>query len=260
MLWLTLLSGVNTMKATNRESEEMERLLEQARNREEFAREKLILLYKPFVLKVTTQICGRYLNWEQDDELSIALIAFNEAIDAYNPNGNMSFLRFSQGVIHRRLVDFFRKEGKQRRFYSVTFDPKSNKEIEVIDQSSAWEHYRARDQQESLSEAVAAFKVILGAYGMTVSDLLKACPKHRDTRENLMDVARTMSLHDDLLNYLKKNKQVPVKELSLVTGVSRRVLENGRKFLIAICLILAMPELYPLRSFTIFPDAGLPDK
>ena len=44
-------------------------------------------------------------------------------------------------------------------------------------------------------------------------------------------------------------KLLPVKELESMTGTSRRVLEKGRKYLIAIVIILSDPRFYPLKSF-----------
>lgn len=44
-----------------------------------------IRAHKAFITKVSSKICSRYLTWDKDDELSIALIAFNEAIDNFDP-------------------------------------------------------------------------------------------------------------------------------------------------------------------------------
>jgi len=54
-------------------------------------------------------VVGRYVAYGQDDELSIALMAFVEAIRSYDVSkGN--FLSFSQNVIKRRIIDYYRKE------------------------------------------------------------------------------------------------------------------------------------------------------
>ena len=54
----------------------------------------------------------------------------------------------------------------------------------------------------------------------------------------------------NLLQYLTKNKCLPLKELELLTGIKRKVLERGRKYLIATILILSDPEFRSLKSFT----------
>ena len=45
---------------------------------------ELIDSYKPFIAKTVSSVCKRYIH-ESDDEFSIGLIAFNEAIQKYIP-------------------------------------------------------------------------------------------------------------------------------------------------------------------------------
>jgi RNA polymerase sigma factor len=47
--------------------------------------EKLIEEYKPFIASLTSKVSRRYVEYGSDDELSIAMMAFVEAIKAYNP-------------------------------------------------------------------------------------------------------------------------------------------------------------------------------
>ncbi|WDC84568.1 sigma factor [Caloramator sp. mosi_1] len=47
-------------------------------------RDKLIEQNKDFIYKIASSICKRRLSWENDDELSIALIAFNKSIETYD--------------------------------------------------------------------------------------------------------------------------------------------------------------------------------
>ena len=44
---------------------------------------ELIHSYKPFIAKTVSSVCKRYIH-ESDDEFSIGLIAFNEAIQKYH--------------------------------------------------------------------------------------------------------------------------------------------------------------------------------
>jgi len=77
-------------------------------------REEFIQNHKPFIVKTSSELCKRYLTWGHDEELSIALVAFNEAIDCYKPDERASFHCFSKTVIKRRLIDYFRKESKHQ--------------------------------------------------------------------------------------------------------------------------------------------------
>lgn len=63
---------------------------------------------KELIYKITQGICNRKLSWENDDELSIALIAFNHSCDTYEiSKGN--FYSYTKIVIRNSLFDYFRK-------------------------------------------------------------------------------------------------------------------------------------------------------
>jgi len=45
--------------------------------------------------------------------------------------------------------------------------------------------------------------------------------------------------------YLERTGRLPLQELELATGLSRKVLERGRKYVLALSLIFAHPEEFP---------------
>ncbi|ATA59272.1 RNA polymerase sigma factor SigI [Geobacillus stearothermophilus] len=59
-------------------------------------RNELIEQYKPFIAKTASSVCKRFIR-EEDDEASIGLIAFNEAIEKYAPHKGGSFLSREKG-------------------------------------------------------------------------------------------------------------------------------------------------------------------
>src|SRR4029079_10454095 len=100
-------------------------LLLRARGGDDEARNQLLKDYMPFVAKSASQATGRYIRQGQDDEFSVALTAFNEAIERYDVERGTNFLGFADTVIKRRLIDYFRsKQAKQRDL------PLSNFEVE----------------------------------------------------------------------------------------------------------------------------------
>lgn len=224
--------------------------LQLAKNGDEIIREEFIKNHKPFIVKTTSNICKRYLAWGNDDELSIALVAFNEAIDNYKINEGTSFYSFAKTVISRRLVDYFRKESKHQ---VLSLNPLEDDSNNLCDYDSAvsYELYKEEEQKYDFAETVKSYVTVLAEYGITLEDLVEVSPKHRDTKVTLFRVAQALCNHPNLLQYLYKNKLLPLKELELVTGVKRKVLERGRKYLIATALILTNPELDALKGFTI---------
>ena len=67
-------------------------LIKRARHNDHTARETLILQHKTLITSLAAAICKRSLHWDNDDELSITLIAFNEAIDNYDETKGLSFI------------------------------------------------------------------------------------------------------------------------------------------------------------------------
>ena len=86
------------------------------------ARDELIRNHRDFIAKTSSRACNRYLTWD-NDELSVALIAFNEAVDKFSPDEGAAFQTFAQRVIRNRLVDYFRKESKHRHLSLSPMDP-----------------------------------------------------------------------------------------------------------------------------------------
>ena len=72
----------------------------------------LIKQFKPFIASVIQKRLGKFLAYGVDDELSIGLLAFNEAINSYNINKGR-FLSFSRLVITNRIIDYYRKQSRQ---------------------------------------------------------------------------------------------------------------------------------------------------
>jgi RNA polymerase sigma factor len=94
-------------------------------------------------------------------------------------------------------------------------------------------------------EEIERFQKTLMEYGLSLRDLVNASPKHKDARMNLLKVARTLAGDSDLLALLVEKKRLPLNELSLATGVSRKTLERGRRYILAASLIMGFPDEFP---------------
>lgn len=220
-----------------------------AQQGDSLAREELIKSHRVFIAKASSKICNRYLAWDNDDELSIALIAFNEAIDHFDPQAGASFYSFAQTVMRRRLVDYFRKEGKHQHL-SLSPLNAEDEELSRYDLEASQEQYEEGQHKTEFAQVVENYVRVLKAYGVTLNDLVKISPKHRDSKQTLIRVALALNHHPTLLAQLKRQKLLPIKELELLTGIKRKVIEKGRKYVIALALILSEPEFYPLKTFT----------
>ncbi|RYD02370.1 hypothetical protein N752_23860 [Desulforamulus aquiferis] len=101
-----------------------------------------------------------------------------------------------------------------------------------------------------MAETIELYQQQLRSYDITLEDLVRCSPRHRDTREKLMQVAMTVAHDPDLLGFLKNYSKLPAKILVERTGLSNRVLEKGRKYIIATVILLTDPNLSVLKRFT----------
>lgn len=80
-------------------------------------RERFIEGHETFILRSAGKVCHRHVT-TSDDEWSIALSAFNEAIDGYD-EAKGSFEGFAYTVISRRLTDELRRQYRHASEISV---------------------------------------------------------------------------------------------------------------------------------------------
>ena len=109
------------------------------------------------------------------------------------------------------------------------------------------------ENQDAFAEVVKNYVRVLCYYKVTLDDLLKVSPKQRDSKQTLLKAALALSNNPGLMAYLKTHRLLPIKELEVLTGVKRKALEKGRKYLIALALILSEPAFYPLKTFMQIP-------
>ncbi|MEG6616981.1 RNA polymerase sigma-I factor [Peptococcaceae bacterium 1198_IL3148] len=228
-------------------------LIIRAKNGDGLARDKLLKKHYNFIAKVSSVICGRFLTWENDEELSIALIAFNEAIDAYDTESSVKFTSFAHTVIKRRLIDYFRGQKKYQN--EVLASPTNDiDELDAGINCQSMAEYADNTTQENLVLLIERFKNQLATYNIDINQLPQAAPKHRDTRASLMKAAQALVADQEMVKYLQQYGQLPIKKLCQQTGLSRKVIERGRKYIISLFIILTEPTLSPLKHFTNFPS------
>lgn len=232
-------------------------LLLRARGGDAAAREDLLGRYSPFVLKVVSRVTGAYVRMGSDDEASVALVAFNEAIDSYDPDRGASFLGFAEAVIRRRLIDHYRQGKASRREVPLgalldgddadgeaTGGPQASGLAAAQLVQAEWVHRDREDQAERRDE-VLRYREMLAFYGISVADLVRVSPRHDDARKRAIEVARVLASRPELVESLRQRGQLPLRELGSMVGLSRKTLERQRKYIIAVTLILTedLPQM-----------------
>lgn len=234
---------------------ELEANLALARSGDREAREALIRECQPFVLKTTERYCGKALEWGRDDELSVGLMALNEAVDRFDLERSDSFLAFAGMVMKSRLKDYYRR--KKRELTAELSLQDDDKGLQSAELSRAWETYRREKAARERGEEIAEYSKLLAGYDVSFEELVTIAPKKSTHRRQLIAVARELNRRPVLVAYFTRNKRLPLNELSNASGIGRKTLERGRKYIVAVALLLNHREkfLY-LSSYLKLDSAG----
>ncbi|AQS59724.1 RNA polymerase sigma-I factor [Desulforamulus ferrireducens] len=216
--------------------------LNQAKQGDTQVRENILAEAKPFILNTCVKYCNRSLEWGRDEELSIGLLAFNEAIDRFEEERNIPFLGFARLVIKSRLTDYFRREARHRH-QPLEYQVADNAPVQ-LETTQAWEKYLQEAEAQERQEEILEFQKELLTYGISVSELVEASPKHRDSRESLLSLAKQVNDNPALMEQLVRTKRLPIKELTLLSGLHRKTIEKSRRYIIAMALLLSKREQY----------------
>lgn len=197
-------------------------------------REQVINDYKHFIIRCVSKYMNKYIDIKNSEEFSIGLIAFNSAIDDYSEEKNPSFLKFAELVINRRLINYINKERKNQNTYPFSyFEDKNDSTLEKsIETKSTMLHF---DRCEAREE-IAIYIKRLNEFGISLDDLIKKTPKHKDSRQKLIGLAKTIADNDFLYEKLNKKMCIPMKDLAQYTSVSPKTIEKNRKYIVATCI------------------------
>ncbi len=180
---------------------------------------ELLKNYQPFIRKVVYDTCQKYVEWGRDEELSIGLIAFEEAIIRFDPNKG-AFLTLARQVIRSRVIDYLRKENK--------YDFLDIDEVKGI---------FTVDSINPIAEEIEILQKYLSRYQITFDCLPDISPVKKVLRDEMKLVAKTIATSDILLNHLLEKHQLPVKAVAKKTNISFKKIERNRIYIITMTII-----------------------
>jgi RNA polymerase sigma factor len=199
---------------------------------------------KAFIYNTAYNICKRKLSWENDDELSISLIAFNNACNTFKEEkGN--FYSYAKVIIKNSLIDYFRK-AKNTPFVMFANE---EEELQYIDVKNSVEQYSVELDNKGRAEEIKEFSKELALYKLDFSTLVKSSPSHKDTRDSLLNIAFACAGEETIVNTIKEKKMLPIKEIMLLTGSNRKLLEKWRRYILILILILSSDKYPYIRSY-----------
>lgn len=215
----------------------LEEQVEKAKNNEKELN-KLIETYKPFIASTIQKKTGRFLEYGYDDELTIGMMAFKEAVEAYDKSrGN--FLNFAKRVITFRSIDYYRRNEKYKETVYLQGIYEGENETSFSEtESKAIEEYQDRKENEMRKLEIIEYKNELKKWGIEFVELVQASPKQQKLKNLYKEVAQFIVNESHILNELISTKRLPIKEIQKNMLIHRKKLERGRIYIIAIIIVL----------------------
>lgn len=197
--------------------------------------DELIRRYIPYIRAEASKFMGR-LCTEQDDEYSIAMIAFHEAVIAYSRERG-AFLSYAATLIRNRLIDEYRKE--KRHQGKISLDAEEDEDgLTLMDQmADQRDHYAESQNLEATQQEIAELAGVLQQFGVSFADIADHSPKQERTMQTCLAAVRYAMENRFLLDELLKTKKLPLTELVNGSGSDRKTLERHRKYVLAMLVI-----------------------
>lgn len=199
---------------------------------EDEARSQFIGQHREFIRRAASLHCGRPLTWGRDEELSIAMLAFDAALSSYSAERGAKFETFATLVIKRRLIDYQRRQSRSQE------TPVADIPSGALGSDPAFERLeRAWELEE--------FEHMVGAYSISFKHLKDESPRHQRVRERLLEAATVIINNPQLHKNILENGRLPMEQLCELTGETRKVLANRRRYLLAVLAVAARKEEFP---------------
>ncbi|WP_069649837.1 RNA polymerase sigma-I factor [Caloranaerobacter ferrireducens] len=198
----------------------------------------LIKEYKPFIASTIQKKTGKFLKYGYDDELTIGMMAFKEAIESYDRSKG-KFLSFAKMVIGLRIIDYYRKREKDKKI--ILFNEiENNEENSNINYSleKSITIFRDREENEIRKIEIQEYKKELNDWGIDFYDLVKESPKQEKVRNLYKEIAKKIVEDKTVLQNLLSTRRLPIKEIQKIMPIHRKKLERGRKYIIAMVIVL----------------------
>ncbi len=196
----------------------------------------LIRTYIPYIRSEASKCIGR-LCTEQDDEYSIAMIAFHEAILGYE-RGRGSFLGYAAILIRSRLIDFARSEKRHKGHISLELQTDDDDDRTVGEQIAAVGDFTEETVRlDATKEEIAELSRVMAAFGVSFTDVAENAPKQERTLAACAGAISFAAANPALLDKLLETKKLPLAELVEGARADRKTLERHRKYILVMLLI-----------------------
>lgn len=196
-----------------------------------------IRTYMPFIKAETAKFLRRPPVEGQDDELSIAMIAFHEAIQSYSQVRG-AFFKYAAMLIKSRLIDYHRKEKRHSKIISLETPVGEEKEKSLGETlSDGKDHSEEMTLREATREEIQELTRQMAEFGVSLTDVAENCPRQERTLNACRKALYYAKEHPEILEELLRTRRLPTARLCQESGVQRKTMERHRKYMVALLLI-----------------------
>ena len=200
-----------------------------------------------FILQVAGNTVKHYVG-KSDDEFSIGLMAFHEALLSYAPEKG-AFHAFAGLVIKRRLLDKLKSDYRFRAEIPADTsgeepdgDSPEPLALEINRKQAMLSEERpdpdATPGTTPIMDEIEAVQQLLSRYGFSFYDLASCSPKSKKTKEACAKAVCVLLQDQELFAEMRRRAALPAKKLLEMTGLPRKILERHRNYIIAAAEIL----------------------
>ncbi len=193
------------------------------------------------ILRLTGKVLKRSIS-VGDDEYSVALSAVSEAVRSYDANKG-DFWSYAAFVIKSRETNFYRKNARTAEhefpvspeiFGGDLPDEEADRALgkDISEKTAVIVDMTLRDELDELDEA-------LQEYGIDFFDLVECSPRARKSRESCVEVLKAIFTPPPLMGEIIKTRTLPIKKILERCGISRKLIDRHRKYLISSAVILS---------------------
>jgi len=201
-----------------------------AMREDEYLRNRFIEKYKPFLAKYTSTLCNRYVSYGKDEELSVALLAFNESIDRFNGEG--IFFEYAKMVMKSRLYDYFNSKEYKEKYNKESIDD----DHYYLNESSK-QRYNDTLASQRLKEEVEELRKVLKLYNIEIEELYKQRPKHLMSRNHVHHLISLLIQNEEIVSLIIDKGYLPMNRILKQYKTTQKRIEPYRKYIIAIIII-----------------------
>lgn len=195
----------------------------------------LLEAYKPFIASCVQKLSGKYLQYGSDDELSVGMMAFVQAVKGYKPLYG-EFLGYASRVIRNKVIDYYR--GQKKHSDRLVYKRPEQDEMEdtINLQASLVSYDEEKSRQDRVLE-IQSLKEVLARYDIHLSELEAVSPKNKQTRQICRQVIQYISGHPVMAEEMLQSGHLPLARIEKELQMKRKKFERHRKYILAVLLI-----------------------